>query len=229
MKTKISDIEAIEIFKGIAPSSIIEIKNNSDVIELKKNKALYSDRQILSYVYFLVSGNVSLVKSNENGESKIIFLLSSGAMINQPMMRKNTSAVECWGYENSKILRVSFENFDRILSKDYALTKNCMFYMEKRIRRLYRQLKNSVTANIDKKLAAKLYRLAIEHGLNDGYKENFTLINLNLTITYIAKMLGSQRETISRTIKSLANKEILFTENKKIYIDMEKAKKFFKN
>lgn len=229
MKTKISDIEAIEIFKGIAPSSIIEIKNNSDVIELKKNKALYSDRQILSYVYFLVSGNVSLVKSNENGESKIIFLLSSGAMINQPMMRKNTSAVECWGYENSKILRVSFENFDRILSKDYALTKNCMFYMEKRIRRLYRQLKNSVTANIDKKLAAKLYRLATEHGLNDGYKENFTLINLNLTITYIAKMLGSQRETISRTIKSLTNKEILFTENKKIYIDMEKAKKFFKN
>ena len=223
MKTKISDIEAIEIFKGIAPSSIIEIKNNSDVIELKKNKALYSDRQIL------VSGNVSLVKSNENGESKIIFLLSSGAMINQPMMRKNTSAVECWGYENSKILRVSFENFDRILSKDYALTKNCMFYMEKRIRRLYRQLKNSVTANIDKKLAAKLYRLATEHGLNDGYKENFTLINLNLTITYIAKMLGNQRETISRTIKSLTNKEILFTENKKIYIDMEKAKKFFKN
>ena len=229
MKTKISDIEAIEIFKGIAPSSIIEIKNNSDVIELKKNKALYSDRQILSYVYFLVSGNVSLVKSNENGESKIIFLLSSGAMINQPMMRKNTSAVECWGYENSKILRVSFENFDRILFKDYALTKNCMFYMEKRIRRLYRQLKNSVTANIDKKLAAKLYRLATEYGLNDGYKENFTLINLNLTITYIAKMLGSQRETISRTIKSLTNKEILFTENKKIYIDMEKAKKFFKN
>ena len=229
MKTKISDIEAIEIFKGIAPSTIIEIKNNSDVIELKKNKALYSDRQILSYVYFLVSGNVSLVKSNENGESKIIFLLSSGAMINQPMMRKNTSAVECWGYENSKILRVSFENFDRILSKDYALTKNCMFYMEKRIRRLYRQLKNSVTVNIDKKLAAKLYRLATEYGLNDGYKENFTLINLNLTITYIAKMLGSQRETISRTIKSLTNKEILFTENKKIYIDMEKAKKFFKN
>ena len=229
MKTKISDIEAIEIFKGIAPSSIIEIKNNSDVIELKKNKALYSDRQILSYVYFLVSGNVSLVKSNENGESKIIFLLSSRAMINQPLMRKNTSAVECWGYENSKILRVSFENFDRILSKDYALTKNCMFYMEKRIRRLYRQLKNSVTVNIDKKLAAKLYRLATEYGLNDGYKENFTLINLNLTITYIAKMLGSQRETISRTIKSLTNKEILFTENKKIYIDMEKAKKFFKN
>lgn len=229
MKTKISDIEAIEIFKGIAPSSIIEIKNNSDVIELKKNKALYSDRQILCYVYFLVSGNVSLVKSNENGESKIIFLLSSGAMINQPMMRKNTSAVECWGHENSKILRVSFENFDRILFKDYALTKNCMFYMEKRIRRLYRQLKNSVTANIDKKLAAKLYRLATEYGLNDGYKENFTLINLNLTITYIAKMLGSQRETISRTIKSLTNKEILFTENKKIYIDMEKAKKFFKN
>lgn len=229
MKTKISDIETIEVFKEILPSSIIDIKNNSDVIELKKNKALYSDRQILNYIYFLVSGNVSLVKSNENGESKIIFLLGTGAMINQPMMRKNTSAVECWAYEDSKILRISFENFDKILSKDYSLTKNCMFYMEKRIRRLYRQLKNSVASSIDKKLTAKLYRLATEYGIENRENKNFTYINLNLTITYIAKMLGSQRETISRTIKSLIKKEILYMDGRKIYIDMEKAKQFFKN
>ena len=62
MKTKNGDIEKIEVFEGISKNSINEIKNNSDTIELKKNEALYSDRQILDYVYFLVSGNVSLVK-----------------------------------------------------------------------------------------------------------------------------------------------------------------------
>ena len=74
MKTKNSDMERIEVFQGILKNSINEIKNNSDIIELKKNKALYSDRQVLDYVYFLVSGNVSLVKSNENGENKVIFI-----------------------------------------------------------------------------------------------------------------------------------------------------------
>lgn len=227
MKTKNSDIEKIEVFEGISKNSISEIKNNSDIIELKKNKALYSDRQILDYVYFLVLGNVSLVKSNENGENKVIFLLSSGAMINEPLMRKNSSGIECWGFEDAKILRISLKTFDKIMSKDYILARNCMLFMEKRIRRLYRQLKNSTSANIEKKLAAKLYRLGTQYGI-ESPGNNFILINLNLTVTYIAKMLGYQRETVSRSIKLLNEKNIIFQKDKKFYVDMEKARQFFK-
>ena len=227
MKTKNSDIEKIEVFEGISKNSINEIKNNSDIVELKKNKALYSDRQILDYVYFLVSGNVSLVKSNENGENKVIFLLSSGTMINEPLMRKNSSGIECWGFEDAKILRISLKTFDKIMSKDYILARNCMLFMEKRIRRLYRQLKNSTSANIEKKLAAKLYRLGTQYGI-ESPENNFILINLNLTVTYIAKMLGYQRETVSRSIKLLNEKNIIFQKDKKFYVDMEKARQFFK-
>ena len=227
MKTKNSDIEKIEVFEGISKNSISEIKNNSDIIELKKNRALYFDRQILDYVYFLVSGNVSLVKSNENGENKVIFLLSSGAMINEPLMRKNSSSIECWGFEDAKILRISLKTFDKIMSKDYILVRNCMLFMEKRIRRLYRQLKNSTSANIERKLAAKLYRLGTQYGI-ESPENNFILINLNLTVTYIAKMLGYQRETVSRSMRLLSDKAIILLKDRKFYIDMEKARQFFK-
>ncbi len=228
MKTNESDIERIEVFKGISKNSIKEIKNNSDTIELKKNKALYSDRQVLNYIYFLISGNVSLIKSNENGESKVIFLLGSGSMINEPLMRKNTSGIECWGFENSKILRINLKVFDKIMENDYILAKNCMFFMERRIRRLYRQLKNSTSASIEKKLTAKLYRLGTQYGINDNQIEKFILINLNLTVTYIAKMLGHQRETISRAIKILEKKDIILLKDRRFFIDMEKARQFFK-
>ena len=227
MKTKNSDIEKIEVFEGISKNSISEIKNNSDIIELKKNRALYFDRQILDYVYFLVSGNVSLIKSNENGENKVIFLLSSGAMINEPLMRKNSSGIECWGFEDAKILRISLKTFDKIMSKDYILARNCMLFMEKRIRRLYRQLKNSTSANIERKLAAKLYRLGTQYGI-ESPENNFILINLNLTVTYIAKMLGYQRETVSRSMRLLSDKAIILLKDRKFYIDMEKARQFFK-
>ena len=227
MKTKNSDIEKIEVFNGISKNSINEIKNNSDIIELKKNKALYSDRQVLDYVYFLVSGNVSLVKSNENGENKVIFLLNSGAMINEALMRKNTSGIECWGFEDAKILRISLKTFDKIMAKDYILAKNCMLFMERRIRRLYRQLKNSTSTNIEKKLAAKLYRLGTLYGI-ENTQDKFILINLNLTVTYIAKMLGYQRETVSRSLKLLSEKAIILLKDRKFYIDMEKARQFFK-
>ena len=228
MKTKNSDIEKIEVFEGILKNSINEIKNNSDIIELKKNKALYSDRQVLDYVYFLVSGNVSLVKSNENGENKVIFLLNGGAMINEPLMRKNTSGIECWGFEDSKILRIGLKTFDKIMSKDYILARNCMLEMEKRIRRLYRQLKNLTSSNIEKKLAAKLYRLGTQYGLKENKIDDYTYINLNLTVTYIAKMLGYQRETVSRSLKLLAQKEIILQKDRKFYVNIERAREFFK-
>ena len=228
MKAKNSDIEKIEVFSGISKNSIIEIKNSADVIELKKNKALYSDRQQLDYVYFLISGNVSLIKSSESGENRVIFLLNDGSMTNEPLMRKNTSGIECWGFEDSKILRIGIKTFDKIMSKDYILARNCMLEMEKRIRRLYRQLKNLTSSNIEKKLAAKLYRLGTQYGLKENEIEDYTYINLNLTVTYIAKMLGYQRETVSRSLKLLAQKEIILQKDRKFYVNIEKARQFFK-
>ena len=44
-------------------------------------------------------------------------------------------------------------------------------------RRLYRQLKNSISIRIDKKLAAKLYRIGKEFGVCKG---EWTLLNVNL-------------------------------------------------
>ena len=99
--------------------------------------------------------------------------------------------------------------------------------MEKRIRRLYRQLKNSTSTNIEKKLAAKLYRLGTLYGI-ENVEDKFILINLNLTVTYLAKMLGYQRETVSRSIKLLNEKAIILLKDRKFYIDMEKARQFFK-
>ena len=142
-------------------------------------------------------------------------------------MRKNTSGIECWGFEDAKILRISFKTFDKIMAKDYILTRNCMLFMEKRIRRLYRQLKNSTSTNIEKKLAAKLYRLGTLYGI-ENVEDKFILINLNLTVTYLAKMLGYQRETVSRSIKLLNEKAIILLKDRKFYIDMEKARQFFK-
>lgn len=228
MKAKIEEVCGVKVFKGISDDSLNKILVCGDIVDLKKNACLYHDRQDLYYVYFLLKGKVTLVKPNENGESKVVFILNPGDTINQPVMRNNTSAVECWGFENSRILRIGFDDFDTIMAKDYILAKNCMAFMENRIRRLYRQLKNSVTINIEKRLAAKLVRLGLDYGSREE-DSVMTRIDLNLTVTYIAKMLGCQRESVSRAMKSLTKRGIVELDGRKIYVDIEKARKFFKS
>ena len=58
---------------------------------------------------------------------------------------------------------------------------------------------------------------------------NYTYINLNLTVTYIAKMLGYQRETVSRSLKLLSEKEIILQKDRKFYVDTEKLGNSLRN
>lgn len=61
-------------------------------------------------------------------------------------------------------------------------------------------------------------------------RKNGEVIKLNITVTYLSEMLGSSRETISRALKELKNKELIYYEGKKIIIkDRDKLSKFFKS
>ncbi len=74
-------------------------------------------------------------------------------------------------------------------------------------------------------MAAKLWKLAKDYG---EYEKNGEVIKLNITVTYLSEMLGSSRETISRALKELRNKELIYYEGKKIIIkDRNKLSKFF--
>ena len=113
------------------------------------------------------------------------------------------------------------------MKKDFILTQNVMNALTKRVRRLYRQLKNATSIiKIEKKIAAKLWKLGKDYGVpcEKGIK-----INFSITVTSLADLLGSYRETVSRALKLLIQKELIIYENKQIIIPNPDAlSKFFK-
>lgn len=101
------------------------------------------------------------------------------------------------------------------MAGDFELTHIIINSMAKKIRRLYRQLKNTVPIKMDKKLAAKLWKLSRDYGVET--KEG-TVIDLNISITYLAEMLGSTRETISRCMNNFEKKGMIKFHHKKIIV-----------
>ena len=164
---------------------------------------------------------------NEFGERKIIFILNQGDMINEVLINNSTTAVACEAFEKSEIVKFNIDDFIGIMQTDFNLVKNILDSLEKRNRRLYRQLKNSTYIKIEKKLAAKLYRLNREFGVDKG---EWRLLDVKgITMTYLADMLGCKRETLSRAMKILQNENLVKLENKKIYIKPDELSLFFKN
>lgn len=220
-------MNSIEVFNNINKESKIELEQILKTKKLLKKEILFYERDIVDKVYFIKEGKISLFKINEGGERKIIFILPKGNMINDILIDdKKSSAVSCEAFENTILLECRAEDFIRIMENDFTLTKNVLNHLQNINRRLYRQLKNSISIRMDKKLAAKLYRMGREFGVEKG---EWTLINANLTITYIAEMLGCKRETLSRSMKILQDENLVKIEKKKVYIKSEELSFYFKN
>jgi len=80
--------------------------------------------------------------------------------------------------------------------------------------------------NGEKRVAAKLLKLSWDHGVED---EDGVRIDMNLTVTYLAEMLGSKRETVSRQVKKLNEQGLIMVKKNKFIIpDQEKLSKYFK-
>lgn len=221
------NLNNISVLKNIKESTKKDLENILIKTEIKKKEVLFHEREVVNNIYFLEKGKVSIYKINENGERKIIFILKSGDMINEVLLDENKNTTfGCEAFEKSTILQCCSAEFVKIMETDFNLTKNVLSYAQNINRRLYRQLKNSISIRIDKKLAAKLYRIGKEFGVNKG---EWTLINASISITYIAEMLGCKRESLSRAMKQLQDENLVKIEDKKIYIKKEGLSNYFKN
>ncbi len=221
------NIDNIKVFENIKERSKRELQGVMSIIDLNKKEILFEEKEYINDIYFLKSGKISIYKINENGERKIIFILKDGDMINEVLIddNKNTS-FGCEVFENAIVIKCSSEHFIKVMEEDFILSKNVLSHTQNLNRRLYRQLKNSISIRIDKKLAAKLYRMGKEFGIKKG---EWTYINADINITYIADMLGCKRESLSRAMKQLQENELVKITNKKIYIKKDGLSKYFKH
>ncbi|WP_294155299.1 Crp/Fnr family transcriptional regulator [uncultured Clostridium sp.] len=222
-----NDLNVLEIFNNVSSKTIEKVIKNSDIRKYKSSEVIFEDKEEVFTVYFVLQGIVSLYKINECGQKKVIFMLGKGKIINEVIIQDLPSSINCEVFEESVILGINRDKLLELMQEDFELCRNIIISLSSKTRRLYRQLKNTPSSiKIEKRLAAKLYKLAKDYGVkcNEGI-----MIDMEISITYLADLLGSQRETVSRAMKVLQKNELISYKNKKIFIsNFDKITLFFK-
>ena len=166
MEVKIEELKNLEMFNNISESTIGKILEESDVKEHRAGEILFEDKEDVSTVYFVLKGIVSLYKINECGQKKVIFMLGKGKIINEVIIKELPASINCEIFEDAVILGIKKEKLLNIMKEDFDLCKNIIISLSSKTRRLYRQLKNTPSSiKIEKRLAAKLYKLAKDYGV----------------------------------------------------------------
>ena len=217
----------IEMLACASPESIAALSSCSQIKRVKKGGHLFWERDEMDSFYFSAEGMFSLYKLNGLGEKKVIFLYGPGHMLNEVLLQELPASVYCEALSDSSALCFPKQAFIDVMSEDFRLAQAVMSSMAHKIRRLYRQLKNTTgSVRGDKKIAAKLWKLSKDHGV---VCKQGICIEFELSITYLADMLGLKRETVSRQMKLLLDEGVVLQKNKQFIIpDRDKLMDYFK-
>ncbi len=220
-------LKALELFHGTAPEILEWLWNQGKTERFPKGCLVMRAREPLKSVYVQLFGKSIIYNLTHTGKRKIIFIFGPGNLLNEHVLDIHDSSVFCETIESSQIFSVPVSVFLECMEKDFRLTKSVMAAQEKKIWRMGHQLKNTMgSIYMERKLAAKLWKLSRDFGREtpDGIE-----IQINMTITFLADMLGAPRETTSRLCKTLTDLGLIQMEKKRITIlNPDKMSRFYK-
>jgi len=222
-----NQLQHLELFEGIAPQTIEKLLLSGKVLEVSKGTVVMRAKEPISQVLFQLSGKSILYNLTHAGKRKILFVMGKGALLNDHIFNDQTPSVYCEVIDRSCILAVPARDLMRMMTEDSVLMKNILEAQEKKIWRLSHQLKNTMSSiYLERKLASKLWKLGRDFGIP---AENGIEIDMNLSITFLADMLGAPRETTSRVFAELVEYGLIKANKKRVVIlDKDKMLTFYK-
>ncbi len=216
-------IEEIPIFEQSNSVSKSKIMDYAVIRKFKKGKQIFRMSEEVNQVYVIEKGYVVVERVNNNNDTRGIFVLGPGELINEVILQKETASISCEALTDLVLISISKERFLEIMEQDFVFTKAVIDSMSLKIRRLYHQIENTTKMmRLERQVASRIWKLARDHGVpcEEGIKLPF-----DLSITMLAELVGSNRESVSRIVKKLSEEGLVSIANGKCKIyDMNKLK-----
>ncbi len=209
-------IKELSLLNDISPELSKTLVSAGRIIEFPKGKILMRQREPVDAIYFQLSGKSMIYNLTHHGKRKILFIYGKGTLLNENIFNNYNASVYCETLEKSKMLVITVSDMNKLMEENFALVKAIIEAQEKKIWRLGHQLKNTNSSIfLEKKLAAKLWKLSRDFGIDT---EEGREIDINLSVTFLADMLGVSRETTSRVFQTLVGLGLVKQKKKRIII-----------
>lgn len=209
-------VSQLDVFEGLQPKTIEKLVKYGKIVEVHKGELLMRARESVEFVYFQLTGKSVVYNLTQDGKRKILFIFGNGALLNEHVFNNHVAATYCEAMERCKVLAFPTQEFVSVMAEDFELVTRIVGAQERKIWRLSHQLKNTTSSiYLERKLAAKLWKLSRDFGkeTEDGIE-----IDINMTITFLADMLGVSRETTSRVCSTLTENGLIVINKRRIII-----------
>ncbi|UII25331.1 response regulator [Fulvivirga maritima] len=202
---------------------IKDVKDFHDLSHLHENKKprhykkkhdIYREGEYANYVYFVASGKVKSIRTNEDGKELITSIYTSGDFFGYEALLENIEHPDsAETMEESEIIQIPKEEFFDLVYSNREVSRKFIEMLSNKVSEKEQKLLNLAYNSVRQRTAEAL--LTISEKFNPDQKADF---ELSVSRDDLANMVGTATESVIRVISDLKDEDIVETRSGKIVI-----------
>ncbi len=215
-------LSQFSLFRDLNDKEMDKIVEISITREWKKGSHVFMQDDPLENVYFINSGKIKIYKSDINGREQIVNIAKKGDMFpHVGFFRKGGYPAFSEVIEDAILIVIPIDHFEKVLIENPELCIKVFKVLGEKIIDLQERLEEKILNNTYEQIIKLLVRLARTHG--QKHTDHSYLLKGEFTNKDLANMIGTTRETVSRTLTKLKKEKLIEVDSAgSIIIDPEK-------
>ena len=201
----------VPLFSQLEPAELERVTEISRERTYPRNSVILFEDDPGDALYVVAEGQVKVVLIGEDGREVILSVLGEGEFFGEmALIDDEPRSAHVIAMEDSTLLVLRREDFQGILKQTPSIALALLRELSRRLRRVDEKVGSLVLLDVNGRVAHLLLDLADEAASNR--------ITRRLTHHTIAQMIGSSRETVSRTMRELVDKGYIEVSRREILI-----------
>jgi CRP-like cAMP-binding protein len=204
-------LRKVPLFSGLGETDLAAFSELTRERSYPKGSVIVFEDDPGDALYLVAAGQVKVVLIAEDGREVILSVLGEGSFFGEmAVIDEEPRSAHVIAMDDSSLLVLRREDFHSRLRSSPEVAISLLKEISRRLRRADEKIGSLVLLDVNGRVAHLLLRMAEDEG---GDR-----ITRKLTHHTIAQMIGSSRETVSRTIRDLADKGLVEVSRKAIVI-----------
>jgi CRP-like cAMP-binding protein len=209
-------LSVVPIFKELTTDELEPIVKIAQTRFYKHKMYIFMQDDPLDRVFFIHSGKIKICKTDQSGKEQLISVLEPGEMFpHAGFFRKGNFPAHAEVMEDTNLIVIPIDKFEEILISYPELCIKLFKVLGEKIVDLQGRLEAQVLHNTFEQIILLLIRLCKSNGEIVG--ERFRLTT-QFTNRELANMIGTSRETVSRTINQVKKKNFVAQDENGFYL-----------
>lgn len=186
-------LKEMDVFQGLSMKEVEPLLLQSKVHKFQAKETIFVESEPRTHIYVLKKGVVLITKLNEDGEERVINILTEGEIFpHTGFFDERPYPGTAFVKKDAEVLSIPIKAFEKFIEENPFLSYRIIKMMSQRIYELQKKLNDNLSLNVEERLLATI-----------AHMNNLTKNNLQLTHQDLANIVGATRETVSRQLKKL--------------------------